>query len=75
LDQAPLRGATLFIFSLIHLAQCACKIALARLNLATAVQAVGVKAPGRSLNGGDGGGDGGDAEEERRTPPGDSGSS
>ena len=29
----------------------------------------------RSLNGGDGGGDGGDAEEERRTPPGDSGSS
>ena len=44
LDQAPLRGATLFIFSLIHLAQCACKIALARLNLATAVRAVGVQA-------------------------------
>ena len=39
--------AALFIFSLIHLAQCACIIALARLNpahLATAVQAVGVKA-------------------------------
>ena len=44
-------------------------------TVVTAVQAVGVKAPGRSLNGGDGGGDGGDAEEERRTPPGDSGSS
>ena len=52
-----------------------CKIALARLNIATAVRAVGVKAPGRSFNGGDGGGDDGDAEEERRTPPGDSGSS
>ena len=42
---------------------------LARLNIATAVQAVGVKAPGRSFNGGDGGGDGGDAEEERLTRP------
>ena len=48
---------------------------MARLNIATAVRAVGVKAPGRSFNGGDGGGDDGDAEEERRTPPGDSGSS
>lgn len=52
----------LFNFSLSHLAKCACIIALATLNLSTAVQAVGVKAPGRSLNGGDGGGDGGDAE-------------
>ena len=54
---------------------------LARLNIATAVQAVASRhredhlMAGRSLNGGDGGGDGGDAEEERRTPPGDSGSS
>ena len=35
-------------------------------TVVTAVQAVGVKAPGRSLNGGDGGGDGGDADSLRK---------
>ena len=43
------REVCLFNFSLSHLAKCACIIALATLNLSTAVQAVGVKAPGRSF--------------------------